>query len=40
MLDAVRADVARQVDGLIWKPEPDRPDDDDDGAAGVLVPAN
>ncbi|WP_169316636.1 hypothetical protein [Actinacidiphila oryziradicis] len=27
------------VDGLIWKPEADRPDDDD-GAAGALVPAN
>jgi hypothetical protein len=40
MVDAVRADVARQVDGLIWKAETDRPDDDDDGAAGALVPAN
>ncbi|MEU4653856.1 site-specific integrase [Streptomyces sp. NPDC023723] len=40
MVDAVRADVARQVDGLIWKPETGRPDDDDDGAAGALVPAN
>ncbi|MYT30643.1 site-specific integrase [Streptomyces sp. MspMP-M5] len=40
MVDAVRADVARQVDGLIWKTETDRPDDDDGGAAGVLVPAN
>lgn len=40
MVDAVRADVARQVDGLIWKTETGRPDEDDDGAAGVLVPAN
>lgn len=40
MVDAVRADVARQVDGLIWKPGTDRPEDDDDGAAGVRVPAN
>ncbi|WP_328682986.1 tyrosine-type recombinase/integrase [Streptomyces sp. NBC_00343] len=40
MVDAVRTDVAKQVDGLIWKPEADRPDDDDDGAAGALVPAN
>ncbi|TWV41317.1 site-specific integrase [Streptomyces misionensis] len=39
MVDAVRADIARQVDGLIWKPETDRPDDGDD-AAGALVPAN
>lgn len=38
MVDAVRTDVAKQVDGLIWKPEADRPDDD--GAAGALVPAN
>ncbi|MCX4778680.1 tyrosine-type recombinase/integrase [Streptomyces sp. NBC_01264] len=40
MVDAVRTDVARQVDGLIWKTETDRPDEDDDGTAGVLVPAN
>ncbi|WP_406244194.1 tyrosine-type recombinase/integrase [Streptomyces anulatus] len=40
MVDTVRTDVARQVDGLIWKPAVERPDDDDDGAAGVLVPAN
>ncbi|KOY59602.1 tyrosine-type recombinase/integrase [Streptomyces sp. XY332] len=39
MVDGVRTDVARQVDGLIWKTETDRPDDED-GAAGVLVPAN
>ncbi|MEV8476547.1 site-specific integrase [Streptomyces sp. NPDC051173] len=39
MVDAVRSDVANQVDGLIWKPETDQPDDDD-GAAGVLVPVN
>ncbi|MFD9000623.1 tyrosine-type recombinase/integrase [Streptomyces sp. NPDC059582] len=37
MVDAVRADVARQVDGLLWTTEADRPDD---GAAGALVPAN
>lgn len=40
MVDTVRTDVARQVDGLIWKPAEERPDDGDDGAAGVLVPAN
>ncbi|TGZ17757.1 hypothetical protein DV517_27300 [Streptomyces sp. S816] len=40
MVDAVRADVARQVDGLIWKTERKHPDDDDDGAAGVLISAN
>ncbi|MFE1556794.1 tyrosine-type recombinase/integrase [Streptomyces sp. NPDC058734] len=39
MVDAVRTDVARQVDGLIWKPETDQPHDDD-GSAGALVPAN
>ncbi|MFJ7059610.1 tyrosine-type recombinase/integrase [Streptomyces microflavus] len=40
MVDTVRTDVARQVDGLIWNPAGERPDDDDDGAAGALVPAN
>ncbi|NED34823.1 site-specific integrase [Streptomyces sp. SID8499] len=40
MVDTVRVDVARQVDGLIWKPENRGADEDDDGAAGVLVPAN
>ncbi len=42
MVDAVRTDIARQVGGLIWKPKPetDWPDDDDDGAAGVLLRAN
>ncbi|GLW51590.1 site-specific integrase [Streptomyces sp. NBRC 14336] len=35
MVDTVRRDIARQVDGLIWKPN-----DDDDGAAGALVRAN
>ncbi|GHJ02094.1 site-specific integrase [Streptomyces olivaceus] len=39
MVDTVRVDVARQVDGLIWKPNRDRPEDGDDGAAGVLLPA-
>lgn len=37
MVDAVRTEVAKQVDGLIWKPGTDGPDD---GAAGVLVPVN
>ncbi|TDT40693.1 phage integrase family protein [Streptomyces sp. BK208] len=37
MVDAVRADIARQVDGLIRKAEADRPDDD--GTVGILVPA-
>ncbi|MFD4141160.1 tyrosine-type recombinase/integrase [Streptomyces sp. NPDC058572] len=36
MVDSVRNDVARQVDGLIWKSDRDGPDD---GAAGMLVPA-
>ncbi|MET7612232.1 site-specific integrase [Streptomyces seoulensis] len=40
MVDAVRTDVAKQVDGLIWKPETAGPDDGDDGDAGALVPAN
>jgi integrase len=40
MVDTVRVDVARQVDGLIWKPEAGGSGEDDDGAAGVLVPAN
>ncbi|MEV0174991.1 site-specific integrase [Streptomyces sp. NPDC050803] len=39
MVDTVRNDVARQVDGLIWKSGDDRPDDDDDGSAGMLVRA-
>ncbi|GLW00289.1 tyrosine-type recombinase/integrase [Streptomyces lavendulae] len=39
MVDAVRTDIARQVDGLIWKPETDRPDGDN-GSSGALVPAN
>ncbi|MGW0625996.1 tyrosine-type recombinase/integrase [Streptomyces sp. NPDC002758] len=39
MVDSVRNDVARQVDGLIWKPGGADPDDDDDGLAGVLTPA-
>ncbi|MFJ8211864.1 tyrosine-type recombinase/integrase [Streptomyces sp. NPDC096033] len=39
MVDGVRTDIARQVDGLIWNPETDRPDDDD-GSSGALVPAN
>lgn len=40
MVDTVRVDVARQVDGLIWKPDAKGSGEDDDGAAGVLVPAN
>ncbi|MGW2044147.1 tyrosine-type recombinase/integrase [Streptomyces sp. NPDC001858] len=40
MVDAVRTDIAKQVDGLIWKPEADRPHDDDEGEAGVPVPTN
>ncbi|MET8492474.1 site-specific integrase [Streptomyces cellulosae] len=36
MVDSVRADIARQVDGLIWKTEGDRPDED--GAAGMSLP--
>lgn len=40
MVDAVRTDIAKQVDGLIWKPETDRPNDEDDGSAGALVRAN
>ncbi|MDK1475408.1 site-specific integrase [Streptomyces sp. 549] len=35
MVDSVRSDVARQVDGLIWTPAGDEPDD---GAVGVLAP--
>ena len=38
MVDAVRTDVARQVDGLIWKPAGELPKDDDDGAHGAVVP--
>ncbi|MEU4985989.1 tyrosine-type recombinase/integrase [Streptomyces sp. NPDC021969] len=37
MVDTVRVDVARQVDGLIWKTDRDGPDDDGGGATGVLV---
>ncbi|MCX4590881.1 site-specific integrase [Streptomyces sp. NBC_01549] len=40
MVDSVRSDVARQVDGLIWKPDGDGPEDDDDGHAGTLVTVN
>jgi len=39
MVDVVRMDIAKQADGLIWKPEADQPNDDDDGAAGMLVRA-
>ncbi|WP_405671523.1 tyrosine-type recombinase/integrase [Streptomyces sp. NBC_01530] len=38
MVDTVRNEVAQRVDGLIWKPAGDGPDDDDDGLAGALVP--
>jgi integrase len=34
MVDAVRADVAKQVDGLIWQTEVYRPRDDDRGSVG------
>lgn len=34
MVDSVRSEVARQVDGLIWKPDGDGPDDADDEPAG------
>lgn len=37
MVDTVRTDVARQVDGLIWKPAGELPKDDDDGAHGAVV---
>jgi integrase len=40
MVDAVRTDVARQVDGLIWKTEADQPSDDDDGGTGALALSN
>ncbi|MEU9055669.1 site-specific integrase [Streptomyces sp. NPDC048384] len=40
MVDSVRHDVARQVDGLIWKPDEDGSADDDDRAAGMLVSIN
>ncbi|MER6617072.1 tyrosine-type recombinase/integrase [Streptomyces xantholiticus] len=40
MVDTVRTNIARQVDGLIWKPDGDGPDDDDDGLTGALVTAN
>ncbi|GAA4073864.1 hypothetical protein GCM10022233_59420 [Streptomyces shaanxiensis] len=37
MVDSVRSNVARQVDGLIWESGTEGPDDDDDGLAGGLV---
>ncbi|WP_424213587.1 tyrosine-type recombinase/integrase [Streptomyces sp. BI20] len=40
MVDAVRTDIARQVDGLIWETGKQGPESDDDGAAGALVPPN
>ncbi|MFJ8298724.1 tyrosine-type recombinase/integrase [Streptomyces sp. NPDC094447] len=40
MVDTVRTNIARQVDGLIWNPNGGGADDDDDGAAGALVKAN
>ncbi len=33
MVDAVRTDIAKQVDGLIWQPETDRSNDDGDATA-------
>ncbi|MCX4859028.1 tyrosine-type recombinase/integrase [Streptomyces canus] len=38
MVDSVRSDVARQVDGLIWKPVGDGSDGDEEGPTAVLVP--
>jgi integrase len=38
MIDSIRRDVAKQVGGLLWDAA-DIPPDDDDGAAGALVPA-
>lgn len=38
MVDSVRSDVARQVDGLIWKPI-EGGSTDDDGSAETRVPA-
>ncbi|WP_435296549.1 tyrosine-type recombinase/integrase [Streptomyces sp. YPW6] len=38
MVDTVRTDVARQVDGLIWKSAGELPKDDDDGPDGAVVP--
>ncbi|NGO67475.1 tyrosine-type recombinase/integrase [Streptomyces boncukensis] len=40
MVDTVRTSIAEQVDGLIWEQASDKPDDDDDGLAGALVPVN
>lgn len=41
VLDCIRRDVAKQVGGLLWAelPAPGDDGEDDDGAAGVLVPA-
>lgn len=36
----VRSDIAKRVGGLLWQLPERGPDDPDDGAAGVLVPAN
>jgi integrase len=38
MVDSVRSDVARRVDGLIWKPDQGGPEGGDDGTAGGLAP--
>ncbi|MEU4147898.1 tyrosine-type recombinase/integrase [Streptomyces parvulus] len=40
MVDAVRTDVARQVDGLIWRAETGRSNSDDGGADGSRVQFN
>ncbi|MFF8511258.1 tyrosine-type recombinase/integrase [Streptomyces sp. NPDC015492] len=40
MVDTVRTNIARQVDGLIWKPEGDGSDDGDDGLTEVHVKPN
>ncbi|MGY0025147.1 tyrosine-type recombinase/integrase [Streptomyces sp. YJ-C3] len=38
MVDTVRVDVARQVDGLIWKPDREGPDDGQGGPTGAFAP--
>ena len=40
MTDQVRSDIANQVGGLLWGKAASRSGEDDDGAAGALVPAS